>query len=165
AQPSGSVIDTFNTAFRSSGATTLAAAGLPAGPQPAVAAVAPAQPIGSSPSLPGPPTRQAATVYFGDGSARLSQEARETLLRVAYDYGATGGAIRIVGHASAGSGSTGAKLANLDVSMNRAVAVADALAELGVPTNAMTLEAASDNAPLAAGDPAHNRRVEIYLGG
>lgn len=160
-QYAGSVTEMFDAAFQSSGATTLAEAGVAAEPQ-AVAVAA--QPIGSSPYLPGLATRQVATVYFGDGSARLSQEARDTLLRVAYDYGSTGGAIRIVGHASAGSGTTGSKLANLDVSMGRAVAVADALAELGVPVAAMTLEAASDNRPLAA-DAAHNRRVEIFLGG
>jgi outer membrane protein OmpA-like peptidoglycan-associated protein len=151
----------FDAAFQSSGATTLAEAGVAAEAQ---AVAVPAQAIGSSPSLPGLATRQVATVYFGDGSARLSQEARDALLRVAYDYGSTGGGVRIVGHASAGSGTTGSKLANLDVSMDRAVAVADALAELGVPIAAMTIEAASDNAPLAS-DPARNRRVEIYLGG
>ena len=157
----GSVQDMFSSAFRASGATTLADAGVSS---PMQAMAQPAEPLESASMNAALATRQVATVYFGDGSAALSRDAQDTLLQVAYDYGATGGPIRIVGHASAGSGSTGSKLANLDVSMNRAVAVADALAKLGVPTAAMTLEAASDNQPATA-DDARNRRVEIFLGG
>lgn len=161
AQASGGVAELFSAAYQASGATTLAAAGLPAVPTQA------AQPLPAA-SVLSPivfPTRQAATVYFGDGSARLGGEAQATLLQVAYDYGRTGGPIRIVGHASAGSGTSRSKLANLDVSMDRAVAVAEALTKLGIPSGAMTLEAASDNAPVSSGDAAQNRRVEIFIGG
>ncbi|MEX2650416.1 MAG: OmpA family protein [Alphaproteobacteria bacterium] len=160
--PSGSVRDMFAAAFQASGATTLAEAGLPAS-----SVAARALPLAPAPDLPGAigaPGRQVATVYFGDGSSRLSRDAEATLLEVAYAYGATGGPIRIVGHASQGGGSSQSKLANLDVSRDRAVAVAQALVGLGVPTERMTIEAASDTRPVAGG-AAEERRVEIYLGG
>lgn len=160
---SGSVRDIFAAAFQASGATTLAEAGLPASSAAAQAAL----PLAPAPALPGAigaPGRQVATVYFGDGSSRLSGDAEATLLEIAYAYGTTGGPIRIVGHASQGSGSSQSKLANLDVSMSRAVVVAQALAGLGVPTERMTIEAASDTQP-ATGGAAQERRVEIYLGG
>jgi flagellar motor protein MotB len=164
--PNGTVPEMFAVAFQASGATTLAAAGVPA-TAPAVATV-PAQATTVASAVPAfamAPTRQVATLYFADGSTRLGRGDDATLLEIAYAYGATGGPIRIVGHASAGSGSSRSKLANLDVSMARAVAVARELGKLGVPQQAMIIEGAADNQPVSAGDPAANRRVEIFLGG
>lgn len=164
--PNGTVPEMFAAAFQASGATTLAAAGVPAtAPTIAAAPVQATTAVAAVPAFAMAPTRQVATLYFADGSARLGRGDHATLLEIAYAYRATGGSIRIVGHASAGSGSARSKLANLDVSMARAVAVARELGKLGVPQQAMIIEAAAENQPVSAGDPAANRRVEIFLGG
>ncbi|MSP84114.1 MAG: hypothetical protein EXQ94_14730 [Alphaproteobacteria bacterium] len=153
----------FNAAFEASAAKTL--------PQAAAVSYATASTATSvAPSSGyGAPGRFAGSVGFAEGSARLGGEAREVLLDIAYLYGATGGPIRIVGHASPTGSANEAqrKAANLGVALDRAVAVARELERLGVPAAKMTVEAQPEGAVdaiIIATDGAFgDRRVDVYL--
>ncbi|HEX9835569.1 MAG TPA: OmpA family protein [Alphaproteobacteria bacterium] len=110
-----------------------------------------------------------ATVRFNSGSARLGANDERALQRVAALYRSRGGRVTIVGHAS-GEGRTASvrhEMANLAVSMDRAVAVARALERYGVPGDRIEITALSDNDPVAremgpAGEAA-NRRADVFL--
>ena len=112
----------------------------------------------------------AASVPFGHGSSHLSAEDRAQLREVVAQYKKTGGALTVVGHASSRTGDMSAlehKIANFDISVRRAEAVAQALVRLGVPARAIYVGAVSDNEPvyrevMPAGE-AQNRRTEIFL--
>lgn len=111
-----------------------------------------------------------ATVGFRAGSAALSQSARRQLRRIAAMYKKRGRAIRVEGHASSRTrnmDSVQHHLVNLNVSLDRANAVARELVRRGVPPEALFVAAMSDSQPLyyevmPAGD-AGNQRVEIHF--
>lgn len=112
----------------------------------------------------------AATIPFGHGSSRLTGGDMTVLRDVVDQYAKVGGAITVVGHASSRTGEMSAvehKLANFDVSVRRAQAVAAALMKLGVPAKALFVGAVSDSEPvyrevMPSGE-AYNRRTEIFL--
>lgn len=123
----------------------------------------------SSPGFSGQPYL-ASTIYFGHGSANLSESERRDLAEVAQTAMASGAAIQVVGHASARTAELGLRdheLANFAISLRRAQAVADALIGAGVPADRVWVEALSDTQPefyevMPSGE-AGNRRVEVVL--
>jgi outer membrane protein OmpA-like peptidoglycan-associated protein len=115
-------------------------------------------------------TVQVATIYFRDGSTRLSAKDRQLVDQVAEIARRTGGTLRIVGHASMGApaGNTDrATMANYKVSLERANSVATELARNGVPGPRMQVIAEGARNPIYAESAptgaAGNRRAEIYL--
>ena len=115
-------------------------------------------------------TVQVATIYFNDGSARLSANDRRLVDQVAEAARRTGGTIRIVGHSSM-SASAGdaerAAMVNYKVSLDRANAVAVELLRSGVPDSRLQVIAEGSRNPIYAESSrtgsAGNRRAEIYL--
>lgn len=117
-----------------------------------------------------PRTGAAATIQFGHNSANLSSSDLDRLSLVATEAKRTGSRVRVVGHASSRTGEMAVEshlLANLRISARRAEAVADALADFGVPYERIVVEAKGDNAPIyneaMPSGEAGNRRAEIYL--
>lgn len=112
----------------------------------------------------------AASVPFGHGSSNLSGSDLALLKNVAAQFKKSGGAITVVGHASSRTGDMSAldhKIANFDVSVRRAEAVARALMKMGVPARSIFVGAVSDNEPvyrevMPEGE-AYNRRTEVFL--
>lgn len=112
----------------------------------------------------------AATILFGHGSTTLDPSESDSLRKVAAEHRKTGGTLRIVGHAS--SRTTDMRplqhqLANFQVSVSRAEAVAQELRRLGVPSKSMEVVGVGDSQPIyyevmPAGE-AGNRRVEIFV--
>lgn len=112
----------------------------------------------------------AATILFDHGSTALDAAGRDTLRKIAAEYRKSGGTLRIVGHAS--SRTTDMRplqhqLANFQVSVSRAEAVAQELTRLGVPAKAMQVAGVGDSQPIyyevmPAGE-AGNRRVEVFV--
>lgn len=83
-------------------------------------------------------------VVFAQGSSDLAETQRSALAEIAGLYKQTGGDIRIVGHSEPGH-STDAirqRIAGLDLALDRANAVAQALTKMGVPANSIRVEAA-----------------------
>jgi outer membrane protein OmpA-like peptidoglycan-associated protein len=112
----------------------------------------------------------AATIYFGEGAAGLTEDDRAILREVARLHRERGGTMRVVGYASpeANGGDVMARrLANLEVSTRRADAVSRELARFGVPAGAITTSAGgAPTVPGTAGasfGAAGQRRVDIYL--
>lgn len=112
----------------------------------------------------------AATILFGHGSTALDAAGQETLRKVAAEHRKNGGTLRIVGHASSRTTDMQPlqhQLANFQVSVSRAEAVAQELVRLGVPARAMEVAGVGDSQPIyyevmPAGE-AGNRRVEIFV--
>lgn len=110
------------------------------------------------------------TIQFANNSAQLSPSDVEMIRPVAEEVRRTGARVRVVGHASSRTGEMRVGthlLANLQISADRAEAVADALARYGVPYERIVVEAKGDNQPLfneamPSGETG-NRRAEIYL--
>ncbi len=128
-------------------------------------------PAASTPDSPiaAPAPGASATVHFANGSARLNGEARAIVRGVAEAWKTRGGAVRVVGHASRGTGELAPrrrKLANFHVSLDRATAVANELIRLGVDGSAVQVAAVGDSRPaLDESTPegeAENRRAEIF---
>ena len=109
-------------------------------------------------------------VRFGIGSARLSSRERQELRQIVKTYRRRGGAIHVEGHASSRTRNMDPvqhHLVNLNISLNRAKAVARELIRQGVPQELVFVAALSDSRPLyhevmPAGE-AGNRRVEVYF--
>jgi len=109
-----------------------------------------------------------ALIYFGAGSADLTDHDRAVLHDVAEAYAKERSSrVRVVGHASAteaaGAGAAGGSAS--DTALARADAVAKALIKLGVPARA--LETSTGGAAYDETQPngvAANRRVEVYIG-
>ncbi|MGP1253507.1 MAG: OmpA family protein [Kiloniellales bacterium] len=109
-------------------------------------------------------------IYFGHGSANLDSRDREVLGQVRRILDGTGGQLRIVGHASMRTGvmePARHAVANLEISQQRAAAVANELNRQGVPDSALVIEALGAQQPvffefMPTGE-AGNRRVEVYL--
>ncbi|MGE0725496.1 MAG: OmpA family protein, partial [Alphaproteobacteria bacterium] len=111
-----------------------------------------------------------ATIGFGAGSARLDRGDRAAVDQVASIQRRRGGLVVVVGHASretADARSVHERIANLNVSLDRANAVARALEQAGVPSDAIRIEARGDSEPAVAAATqaaeAANRRVEIFI--
>ncbi|MDP6350782.1 MAG: OmpA family protein [Alphaproteobacteria bacterium] len=118
-------------------------------------------------------TRQsmhAAVVYFGHSSARLSREDHEVLRQVAAAHSEYGGVVRVVGHASSRTRTNDIaehKIANYEISVDRARAVAEELISLGVAKENLFVDAMADTmTQYSEATPmgeAANRRTDIYL--
>jgi outer membrane protein OmpA-like peptidoglycan-associated protein len=115
-------------------------------------------------------SQRVAVIYFADGSSGLSGRDRAVLAQVANLQRQYRGVLRVVGHASSRTNATSItrhKLANFNVSLARANAVASALMNNGVPGRFLYVGAVSDAQPvyyevMPTGE-AGNRRAEIYL--
>jgi outer membrane protein OmpA-like peptidoglycan-associated protein len=111
-----------------------------------------------------------ATIQFGDGSASLNGQDRQILQQVVSLQRQYGGALRVVGHASARTADMSWERhdrANEAISQARAKAVSKALIAMGAPRGQLYAGAVGDSQPLyeevmPAGE-AGNRRAEIYL--
>jgi outer membrane protein OmpA-like peptidoglycan-associated protein len=164
---SGDVAAMFYAAYAASGAKTLPTMA-PAAATGAVGGASAAPTYAAEPGVGawGAPTRLAGSVAFAEGSARLDDGARADLLAIAYQYGASGGPIRIVGHASPSGSANEAtrKLTNLDIALDRALAVAHALEEMGVPASRMQIEARPEDGTALLDQVAGGRRVDVYIG-
>lgn len=110
-------------------------------------------------------------VYFGHGSATLTADERDQIAEVATLHKERGyGTVRVVGHASSRTSNLPVDkhlMANFDMSMDRANAVAAELMRRGVAPADLVIEAVGDRAPvyyesMPAGE-AGNRRAEIFL--
>lgn len=111
-----------------------------------------------------------ATIQFGHGSAALSSHDRSVLRQVVELQRRYGARVRVIGHASSRTGNMSLashQMANFVTSTERAQSVAAALQAMGVPLQALTVAAVSDNEPLyyevMPSGEAGNRRTEIYL--
>jgi flagellar motor protein MotB len=112
----------------------------------------------------------AGVIYFAHGSAHLNANDRQVLRGIAALNRDRDGSIRVVGHASARTGTADAlkhRLANFEMSLKRANAVTAALVDLGVPRERIQTEARGDSQPvyhefMPTGE-AGNRRTEIFL--
>jgi outer membrane protein OmpA-like peptidoglycan-associated protein len=103
-------------------------------------------------------------VYFGFDKSNLTDAARATIDEVIAAVNAMGAtALSVVGHADR----AGSVEYNQGLSERRAERVASALAERGVPSDAMTLAGRSENEPAVPTEDnvrePLNRRVEITL--
>ncbi len=103
---------------------------------------------------------QVAVIQFGPSSTGLDGVDSAVLARVAEIQRDNGGIVRIVAHAAQDRD-------NVDVSRRRALAIAQELRRLGVPTSQMVAEAASDEEPIYQASTARglaaNRRVEVFI--
>ena len=111
-----------------------------------------------------------ATIQYGHGSANLDRRDVDILRQVADIQREFGGMLQIIGHAShrvATRDPLSAQLANFNMSLSRANGVAQALMEMGIGAEAISVEAQSDGIPIyaetAPTGEAGNRRVEIFL--
>jgi outer membrane protein OmpA-like peptidoglycan-associated protein len=127
-------------------------------------------PPATSRLLPSGESRPVALIFFGYGSAGLSRADIAVLKDVVRLHNERGGLVRVIGHASqgaAGRDTARQTLANFNISLARANAVARELSRLGVRTDQIQVAAAGAQQPLyyetqPTGE-AGNRRVEIYL--
>lgn len=117
-----------------------------------------------------PPQLQLATIYFAHNSSRLNQQDMDILRQVAAVQRQYGGSLYVVGHASGRTSQLDSlrhRMVNLQISLNRASTVAQALSRLGVPPMQITVDSSGDRQPMyaetmATGE-AGNRRAEVYL--
>ncbi len=120
------------------------------------------------PAAAGPPL--VAVFYFGHGSARLDANDRGVLRDIVALHRQRGGAIRVVGHASAHTGVVDQikhRMVNFEISLKRANAVAAGIVALGVAKDKVRAETRGDAQPvfhefMPTGE-AGNRRTEIFL--
>ena len=110
------------------------------------------------------------TVHFAKGSARLQPGDRALVKEAARLQRDSGARLRVVGHASrrtADMPPVHQKVLNLNLSLDRAGAVARALIAEGVPAGALSLEGAAASRPITDEDmprnEAQNRRAEIFI--
>ena len=114
--------------------------------------------------------RRVAVIQFGHGQAMLSGHDRQVLEKVTRIHDRTRRRLRVVGHSSSFTRTLDPvehRIANFDMSMKRAEAVANALAAMGVSANAIRVQARGDRDPryheFMPSGQAGNRRAEIYL--
>ncbi|HEV2263233.1 MAG TPA: OmpA family protein [Stellaceae bacterium] len=112
-------------------------AGVRAGGQPALAMRTPAK-------AQNPISVSVGDVAFAQGSSDLAETQRSALAEIAGLYKQTGGDIRIVGHSEPGHSNDAIRqrVAGLDLALDRANAVAQALTKMGVPAHNIRVEAA-----------------------
>jgi outer membrane protein OmpA-like peptidoglycan-associated protein len=118
---------------------------------PAAAAPPPQQQAALEPGAP------VAELVFADNSVSLAATELGKLAEIASIQRQRGGNLRVVGHAPPGRGSAAAQIGAFSLALDRANAVATALADAGVPSSSILVEAA----PPAAG--VEGRRTAIYL--
>ena len=113
---------------------------------------------------------QVGTIYFGDGSAKLSTQDRSILQAVADVFGQMGGRVRVIGHSSMGArtfNSAQREAVNFKMSLKRANAVANELIRQGIPPENVEVVAEGDRTPVYAETSqtgaAYNRRTEIFI--
>jgi len=113
---------------------------------------------------------QVGTIYFGDGSAKLSTQDRSILQAVTDVFGQMGGRVRVIGHSSMGArtfNSAQREAVNFKMSLKRANAVANELIRQGIPPENVEVVAEGDRAPVYAETSqtgaAYNRRTEIFI--
>lgn len=116
--------------------------------------------------LPGAPL----VVRFAQSSASVGTEGMRQIREAASLAKQRGGVVRVVGHASQRTADmpyARHKIVNFNISLDRANAVAQALARRGVPRESIIVEARGDEEPLfhefMPNGEAYNRRVEIFL--
>lgn len=110
------------------------------------------------------------TLYFAQGSARLSAEDRAKIDRITRSQRDEASTIRIVGHASSRTRDlpeTEHMMVNFSISQQRAAAVAEYFLKAGLNAERLVVESVSDSEPVSA-EPmpraeAMNRRVEIFI--
>jgi outer membrane protein OmpA-like peptidoglycan-associated protein len=116
--------------------------------------------------------RRAAVVYFAHGTSSLTAQDRRVLRRIAEIYERRQIQLRVVGHASSRTAAMDPidhRMANFEMSLDRAQAVADALARMGVERADIQVEARGDRDPvyhefMPTGE-AGNRRAEVFVQG
>lgn len=114
-------------------------------------------------------TKLIATIYFQDGSTRLTGRDVDVINQVGQIYNRGGRAVRVIGHSSASSGGASERVAlvNYKVSLDRATSVARALMAEGVAQADIQVDARGDREPRYAETTeagiAGNRRAEIYI--
>jgi len=98
-------------------------------------------------------------ITFAAGSSSLTPAGNGPLSEIAGLYKQSGGRVRVVGHAELGTGGDPVQqqVASLDLALDRANAVAQALAQMGVPPNEISVEAAPTR---GANDVA---RAEVFM--
>jgi len=128
-----------------------APAGVRGGGQPSLAMRTPA-------TAPNPISVSVGDVAFAAGSSDLVETQRSALAEIAGLHKQTGGQVRIVGHAEPGRSSDAIRqrIAGLDLALDRANAVAQALARLGIPARDIRVEAAPATA-------AEQPRAEVFM--
>jgi outer membrane protein OmpA-like peptidoglycan-associated protein len=111
-----------------------------------------------------------AIIRFDSGSSVLDADDRRIVKELAEAYRERGGRIRLAGYASrdhGGADDTDEMLINFNMSVDRAVAVADELVRQGVASDNIEIDAKGDAASVqvASGelDEAGQRRVEVYF--
>ena len=111
-----------------------------------------------------------ATINFVSGSSKLDNKDRKILDEVIKLHNKHGGSIRVTGHASSRTQNLDRlkhKLANFNISMKRANAVASSLIEKGIPAGNLYVGAMSDNEPVfyevMPNGEYGNQRAEIYM--
>ncbi|MBM3623219.1 MAG: hypothetical protein FJX20_21265 [Alphaproteobacteria bacterium] len=113
---------------------------------------------------------QVAVIQFSQGSSGLDATDLAVIQDVARIHRRNGGVVYIYAHASHdvyASSVSRLRAGNLDVSVKRGVAIANALLRAGVPRSAIVMEAYSDEEPIysttTARGIAANRRAEIFF--
>lgn len=131
--------------------TSSAPAGVRAGGQPSLAMRTPA-------TAANPVSVSVGDIAFAEGSSDLAETQRSALAEIAGLYKQTGGEVRIVGHAEPGHSSDAIRqrIAGLDLALDRANAVAQALTRMGVPPRDIRVEAA----PASASE---RPRAEVFM--
>ena len=117
-----------------------------------------------------PPPELLAVVYFPQDSTQVDGGDRQLLEEVVALYKERGGRLRLVGHAS-GQAETddqvAQRMANLELSLERANAVATTLLDLGADKEELLVEAKAesqgDDGEVPVGGGNGNRKVEIFL--
>jgi outer membrane protein OmpA-like peptidoglycan-associated protein len=99
--------------------------------------------------------RPAATLRFDRGSVKLPDDQRGVLSDALPEVRNGAGTIRVVGHGDSDMGSAQGT-ARFDLAMGRASAVAQALAEFGIPVQRIALQVACDE------NPAAGASVQLY---
>jgi len=113
---------------------------------------------------------QVGVVYFRSGSSELDESDIAKLRQVAAIYSERGGNVRVIGHASSFTRDMDPvhhQMANFNISVRRADAVAHELMKLGVKPGSIFVSARSDSDPvyfesMPAGQVG-NQRAEIFI--
>ena len=113
-----------------------------------------------------------ATIHFANNSSILDSRDRSILGAVIQLQRERGGRVVVVGHASSRTKDMDYiqhQMVNFEISMKRAGAIGSALKGMGLPGEALEVQAVSDTKPIflevMPSGEAGNRRVEIYLAG
>lgn len=110
------------------------------------------------------------TFYFSNGSSVLEGDSRAKIREIVKIAKENKGQLRVVGYASSRTRNTDVathKLANFEISQERADSVAKALRASGMPASDITVEALADSSPaylevMPEGERL-NRRAEVYI--